>query len=163
MSYTPQQLAAAGTEHAHQAAVFCWIRRKAQYYPQLEWAFAVPNGGHRDRITAGKLKAEGVTPGVFDFVVPYPVEPFHGLFIEMKKPGGIVSAEQKKFGKEMVSRGYQCFVCYGWDSAVETIANYLGISADYPSKPKVVEDEKDFIAVTAERRRGRSSRRVQPD
>lgn len=136
MSYTPQQIAAAGTEHAHQAAVFCWIRRKAQYYPQLEWAFAVPNGGHRDKITAGKLKAEGVTAGVFDFVVPYPMEPFHGLFIEMKKPNGLVSAEQKKFGKAMVARGYQCLVCYGWEDAVNSICEYLKISTDYPSEVK---------------------------
>lgn len=161
MSYTPSQLAAAGTEHAHQAAVFCWIRRKAQYYPQLEFAFAVPNGGSRDRITAGKLKAEGVTPGVFDFVVPYPMEPYHGLFIEMKKPGGVVSTEQKKFGKIMVSRGYQCFVCYSWDDAVQKISDYLQISTDYPSKPRIDENEEDTIARTARRSR-RGTGRVKP-
>ena len=67
-SYTPEQIARAGTEHAHQAALFCWLRRKTHYHPELEWIFAVPNGGSRDKITAGKLKAEGVTPGVFDFI-----------------------------------------------------------------------------------------------
>lgn len=133
-SYTPEQIARAGTEHAHQAALFCWLRRKTHYHPELEWIFAVPNGGSRDKITAGKLKAEGVTPGVFDLFVPYPRYNFSGLWIEMKKPGGVVSPVQKKFGKAMVARGYQAFVCYSWIDAVEKIAEYFNITTEYPKK-----------------------------
>jgi hypothetical protein len=140
LSLTPHQLARSGTEHAHQAALFCWIRRKAHYVPELKWAFAVPNGGNRDAITAGKLKAEGVTPGVFDLFIPSPnpaspAERYHGLWIEMKKPGGRASTEQKAFGKEMVARGYQAFVCYSWEEAVEKIAEYFLISTAYEPPP----------------------------
>ena len=141
MSFTPHQLARSGTEHALQAAVFCWIRRKAQYVPELKWAFAVPNGGSRDKITAGKLKAEGVTSGVFDFVVPCPNNEYHGLFIEMKKPGGRLSPAQKDFGRDMTARRYQAFVCYDWEDAVAKIAEYLGITTDYPHSKTAAELE----------------------
>lgn len=132
-SLTPEQIANE-SEHSQQAALFCWIRRKAHYHPELEWAFAIPNGGHRDKITAGKLKAEGVTPGVFDLFVPVPKGIHYGLWIEMKKPsGGVVSTEQKKFGKAMCDRGYYAVVCYSWVDAVATIAAYLEITTEYPA------------------------------
>jgi hypothetical protein len=135
MALTPAQLGRTGTEHSQQAALFCWIRRKAHYHPELEWIFAVPNGGSRDKITAGKLKAEGVTSGVFDLFCPWPNGAYAGLWIEMKKPsGGVVSTNQKAFGKEMVARGYQAFVCHTWESAVEKIAEYYSITTDYPVK-----------------------------
>lgn len=142
MSYTPSQIARSGTEHAHQAALFCWLRRKALYHPELEWVFAIPNGGSRDKITAGKLKAEGVTPGVFDLFVPHPSRGYHGLWIEMKKLDGRVSPVQKAFGKIMTERGYLAYICYGWEDAVQKIADYFGVTTEYPTKlPQAYIDE----------------------
>ena len=45
----------------------CVLRKKwfNLKYPKLKGQlFAVPNGGRRDTVTGGKLKAEGVTAGV---------------------------------------------------------------------------------------------------
>ena len=33
---TPEQLAKSGTEHGHQAALFCWIALNIDRYPELE-------------------------------------------------------------------------------------------------------------------------------
>jgi len=66
----PETLAKAGTEHAHQAALFCWAAHSTQIYPELLWLFAVPNGGQRNIVTAVRLRAEGVRSGVSDIILP---------------------------------------------------------------------------------------------
>lgn len=54
-------------EHRIQSACVRWFSLK---YPKLRGRlFAVPNGGRRDQTTAGKLKAEGVVPGVSDLIL----------------------------------------------------------------------------------------------
>lgn len=160
--YTPQQIARAATEHAEQAALFCWINRKKHYHPELEWIFAIPNGGSRDKITAGKLKAEGVTKGVFDLFVPYPKGLYHGLWIEMKKrTGGVVSPDQKKFGKEMCARGYHAVVCYSWEEAVDVISAYFEITPEYPATlpPEFIEQlKRERVAARAKASKARTSR-----
>ena len=56
----PSQIAKSGTEHAIQSAFFAWCALNQTKYPMLKWFHAIPNGGLRDKVTAGKLKAEGV-------------------------------------------------------------------------------------------------------
>ena len=56
------------SEHDEQYKLFLWTR----YRPELKWMFAIPNGGIRDRITAARMKQEGVKSGVWDiFFCPY--------------------------------------------------------------------------------------------
>ena len=43
------------------------------------------------------LKRMGVKPGVPDLFLPFPVPPFHGLWIEMKSETGRASAVQKEW------------------------------------------------------------------
>ena len=75
---TPEGLAAAGTEHAHQKAIFCWAANNFNKWPELQLMFAIPNGGTRGddkksrTIRGGKLKAEGVKAGVPDIFLPVP-------------------------------------------------------------------------------------------
>lgn len=121
---TPEQIAKGGSEHAHQAALFCW----AASYPALRWMFAIPNGGSRDKITAGKLKAEGVKAGVADVFLPVPKNGFHGLWIEMKKPeDGKPSDKQLEFRDAMLTNGYGHCICYGWEEAASIIKLYMGL------------------------------------
>jgi hypothetical protein len=88
------------SEHAHQAAYFCWISNIAPHptpnHPNhdhltlsnlahlahLSRAFAIPNGGQRDPVSGSRLKAEGVRPGVPDVFVPIPIynPPLHHPF-----------------------------------------------------------------------------------
>lgn len=102
---------------------------------QLEWLHSIPNGGLRDKITAGKLKAEGVKKGVPDIHLPYSVGKWHGLYIEMKKPSlkpktdkakkGGLSDNQIKFKSycERVDIGF--VVCYSWIEAIEVLKQYI--------------------------------------
>lgn len=54
------------SEHAESVQLMQLVRLHENKHPELRWLFAVPNGGHRNKVAASKLKAEGVKPGVPD-------------------------------------------------------------------------------------------------
>lgn len=130
---TPEQLARSGTEHAHQRAVFCWAALNKRQHPELEWMFAIPNGGKRDKITAGKLKAEGVKAGVPDICLPVVRGGYGALYIELKKvrnkelgrTKGTAQSNQKDWIKGLQACGQGAIVAYGWEEAVDIITRYL--------------------------------------
>ena len=72
------------SEHEHQKAVIEWAEVKSGQYPELRLLYAIPNGGHRHKAVAAKLKAEGVKPGVPDLCLPVRRGEYSGLYIEMK-------------------------------------------------------------------------------
>lgn len=123
----PSDLARPNTEHAHQVALFCWCSQNQNKYPDLLKLFAIPNGGERNIIVASRLKAEGVKSGVSDLMLPVARQGFHGLFIEMKKPGKLKSesANQKAFGAQVQQDGYLYRCCDSWVLAAETLTWYL--------------------------------------
>lgn len=57
--------------------------------------YHTPNGGHRLKAVAGKLKAQGLKPGVPDCVILRP----NGapIYIELKAFAGVLSLAQKDF------------------------------------------------------------------
>lgn len=125
---TPEQYAEAGTEHAHQTALFIWAADMilAGLYPELRWLAAIPNGGMRHIVTANKLKAEGVKAGFPDVFFPVPRGNYFGLFMELKKPKkGRVADEQNDWRDYLNSAGYNAEVCYGWIEARDTILRYI--------------------------------------
>lgn len=128
---TPEQIAASGSEHSHQAAIFCWANQNLQKYPDLKWLFAIPNGGARDKRTGAKLKAEGVKPGVPDMFLMAKRGRYAGLWIELKKPAkdgkkaGVVSGNQLPWLEQARVCGHGAIVCYGWEDAVKTLITYL--------------------------------------
>lgn len=100
-------------EHEDQVKSVCWMESK---YPD-HWIFAIPNGGKRNRLTAIKLKAEGVRSGVPDLFIPSLF-----LFIEMKKPkGGTVSENQKKWIEYLNRSGFKAVVAKGFDEFKDII------------------------------------------
>jgi len=89
-------------------------------YPGVR-IFAIPNGGHRGKVTAIKMKNEGVSRGVPDLCVPA----WH-LWIEMKRvKGGTVSVEQKDWHEYLADIGDGVLVCRGCDEAMQKVADYL--------------------------------------
>lgn len=99
------------SEHLEQVAYVSWFRKT---YPEAR-IFAIPNGGGRSIATAGRLKAEGVLPGVPDLYVPA-----WGLWVEMKKAkGSKVSKEQKDWHEYLVSIGHCVIVTLGCNDAIE--------------------------------------------
>ena len=123
---TLESLAKSGSEYAHQSAIFCWAQQNEAKYPELKYLFAIPNGGYRDKITAGKLKATGVKKGVPDIYLPIKRGIFGGLWIELKKDKkALISDEQYEWIDKLRSQGYVALICVGWIEAVEVIECYL--------------------------------------
>lgn len=122
----PEQLAKAGTEHAHQVALMCWCALNFATHPKLEKLFAVPNGGERNPIVASRLKAEGVKSGVPDLMLPVARHGLHGLFIEMKEPKkGRPSENQIKWEGWIKEEGYAHAYCYGWEEGRDCLLAWL--------------------------------------
>jgi hypothetical protein len=115
------------SEHIEQVKLIQWWGLSCRSFGLSEKVlFAIPNGGERNVIVAGKLKAEGVRAGVPDLFLAHPSHDYHGLFIEMKKEkGGRVSSLQNQFIDVLSKAGYYTSVCHGWYEAAECIKNYL--------------------------------------
>ena len=98
----------------------------------LLWLHAIPNGGARgdnaksSAIRGAQLKAEGLTKGVLDMHLPYPRMPWHGLYIDFKKPKkGRAEPEQIDFAKYLLTMGYAYSFETSWRSAVALIKAYI--------------------------------------
>lgn len=118
-------------EHIEQVMFFNRIRTMALNDPErfgmaAKRTVAIPNGGGRSKAEAGRLKAEGVTPGVPDIFVAWPNGGWHGLFIEMKAPKtGRPSDEQRCWLSDSLALGYKNAFCYGADDAVDLWRAYV--------------------------------------
>lgn len=162
---TPDTLAKSGTEHSQQRALFAWANMAARFgfeaanddrsytiqghaasiagapVPALGRLYAIPNGGYRDKITAGKLKAEGVKKGVPDVFLPLTCPRFAGLYVELKRPkttkagvrksevvdqrAGTTSDEQDDWIGYLRSVGYAVGVAFNWREAAKQIEQYV--------------------------------------
>jgi VRR-NUC domain-containing protein len=124
---TPASLAKSGTEAAHQTALFCWaaLPETLARFPEVKWLFHIPNGGLRDKITAGNMKAQGVKAGVPDIFLPVPKGRFAGLWIELKVKDNTPSEKQSEWHKALTGFGFAVSVCYSWEEATRHITYYL--------------------------------------
>jgi hypothetical protein len=113
------------TESEEQIAVFDMARAFASRYPELLLLHAIPNGASRPITTAGRLKREGVKPGIPDMCLPVPRGQFHGLYIELKTISGRLSIDQTVWLRMLQQQGYKAEVCYGADQAINEIMRYL--------------------------------------
>lgn len=113
------------SEHAHQVALFQWAGLALGQRPELDLLVAIPNGGHRHKATAGRLKAEGVKSGYPDMALNVPRAGYAGLFIELKRPGGRATVTQKIWLERLNAAGNCARTCYGWLEAKQLIENYL--------------------------------------
>ena len=125
------------SESQIQCAFVQWCRMSEGRYPGLRLAFAVPNGGLRNVITAVRLKREGARPGVCDWILPvsgfaagpnslvrYSSEPI-ALGIEFKKPGGKMTPAQKEWADLARRYGWRVEVCTSAEAAIAIVKEYL--------------------------------------
>lgn len=111
------------SEAEEQSALFQW----AQYVPELEHMYAVPNGGSRHPAEAANLKRQGVKSGVPDICLPLPKGSYHGLYIEMKVGRNKPSENQEEWLAYLSSVGYKAVVCYGFEEAVKQLTWYVNL------------------------------------
>lgn len=117
-------------EHEEQTALFAWAKVEERRDPRLELLFAIPNGTAAVSLAeASRAKRTGRKKGVPDMFLPIAGNGYHGLFIELKRTGGIpcdVKPEQSIWLKKLNAQGYRAVVAYGWQDAVDIIETYLG-------------------------------------
>jgi hypothetical protein len=113
------------TEHEEQKALMDWAALMSGKWPELDRLFAIPNGGHRNKIVAARMKEEGVKAGVPDLELPVARCGWHGLFIEMKAGRNKPTGDQKEWLEALTDQGYLAVVCWGWVEAAALIESYL--------------------------------------
>ena len=106
------------SEEDHQRALAEWLdmRKVAWFHP--------PNGGHRARTVAAKLKGQGVKAGVPDVIIitPPPARPGAvGTVLELKTETGRVRASQRLWLETFEACGWVALVGRGWVDAVEKL------------------------------------------
>jgi len=115
-------------EHQIQKSFFDWVRLNRKK-PGFSCIFAIPNGGSRNIGTARKLKAEGVTPGIPDVMVPIPISCkgycVSGLYIEFKTKKGSLSKDQKKMCLALRELGYAVEICRSSQEAINLVTEYI--------------------------------------
>ncbi len=124
----PTKPAPKATEHEEAVALMRLVRANEADCPELALFHAIPNGGDRHKVTAGKMKAEGVRAGVPDYALPVPRGAFHGLYIELKKHDGYASREQKDWIQRLRDQGYRAELARGHVQAWRIVCEYLGIA-----------------------------------
>jgi hypothetical protein len=120
----PSDLTKSGTEHGHQMALMAWCAAEAARWPELRLLFAIPNQ-RAGKVAGAFFKAEGVKAGLPDLMLPVARKTWHGLFLELKRPGGVPTREQMNWIDKLLKQGYAARVCYGWIEARDTIIEYL--------------------------------------
>jgi len=116
-------------EGIEQAALISELRLRMPKVADL--IYHVPNGGHRHKSVAGKLKQQGVVAGIPDLVLTMARGGYFGLYIEFKATppnDADVSPAQHERIRKLNEQGYLAIVCRGHFDAVEAIRDYLRLS-----------------------------------
>lgn len=119
-------------EEIEQAKVIKWSHRVAvrELMPALRWLHHSPNGGKRDAITGGQMKALGTKPGFPDLILPFASGSHPGLVIEMKSYTGRPTTEQKEWLAHFEAQGWQIRLARSAQEARSTLCQYLGLPPD---------------------------------
>lgn len=90
--------------------------------PRLKMLHPIENTKGAGRPPAGAAEAAGVP----DMFLAVPVSPFHGLYIELKKPKGYkISKNQLDWQKRLRAMGFASEICIGADKAIDMLHTYL--------------------------------------
>lgn len=114
-------------EHDVQVACVAWFR--AVYPNDAPMLFAVPNGGHRNKAEAARMKAEGVTPGVSDLILLEARGRYGALCIEMKTHarGSGQSEWQEWWQGETEKAGNRYVVVRDVDEFAAAVREYMAL------------------------------------
>jgi hypothetical protein len=111
-----------------QRAIIMWAKTQLGKYPELLWLHHVANGGHRDGREAVGLQSQGVKAGILDLHLPLARGAYHGMMIELKKPGGKCKApskEQQEYIDYLAEHGYATLVSNDFGEVKKFIVDYL--------------------------------------
>ena len=116
-------------ERSEQESLFQWAAFHAEKDARLALLNASLNGVRLSAHQAVMAKKSGMKRGYPDIFLPVPANGWSGLFIELKRVGGVpsdVRPEQTWWLAALREQGYCAVVCYGWKHAAQEIMTYLG-------------------------------------
>lgn len=91
--------------------------------------FAVPNQSNRHIQNAVKMKAEGVRSGIADLCFMFPAG--RVAWLEMKRPGGTLSATQKTFRDICLTLGHTWGTAKSVDEALALLTKWDALKPAY--------------------------------
>jgi len=110
------------SEYHEQIAVFEFAHGYAGNIDErLRMLHAVENTKGAGRPAAGAHESAGIP----DMFLPVAINPFHGLYIELKTRKGKVSPKQKNWQYRLRAEGYASEICFGADAAIGVLQQYL--------------------------------------
>lgn len=119
------------SEEQQQTLLIRW----AQLFPFISEALiAIPNGGKRGKYEAYRLKLQGVKAGVSDLFLAIPMRGKSGLWLEMKRADGKLTALQKKWLGLMELLGFAVVTAYSFEQAKQAIIDYIAGFKDAPER-----------------------------
>lgn len=115
------------SESQIQQSLMDWWRlaHKGLGVPHEGLLMAFPLQGKRTPRNGARMKAEGLRAGTPDLLLAVSTPKDSGLWIELKKPGGKASTEQKSMLYILAGQGYEAQICVGFDEARAAIEIYL--------------------------------------
>ncbi len=120
-------------EHLEQVAFFNLLSRVN--HPAAFLAYAVPNQAvakFKSKAMRVRFWAEGVRGGIPDLHIAYPSQGFHGLWIEMKRPGEKPRPEQVAWHERLREAGHKVEVCFSCKEAFKIFCDYLDMDPVFP-------------------------------
>lgn len=121
------------TEQQEQESFFQYVDTViVPRWPEAAAGFATMNGLHTTPALAGKARAAGNKKGVPDICFPIPKDPYHGLFIELKRVRGSKTYDEQLWYRDFLrGQGYRSEICYGWQEAAQVLTEYLSGAPAY--------------------------------
>ncbi len=114
-------------EHRMQCDLFKFAALNLHKYPELEYLYSIPNGGHRHPAVAAQMKASGTKPGVFDTALDIGRAGYHGFRMELKCGYKQLSDAQEKWLAWYGRQGYYAVIVRDdWKLAADEVLIYLG-------------------------------------
>ena len=74
-----------------------------------------------------EMDTTGVSKGAPDYFSPTARGKYHGLYIKMKTPRGMLSRSQNRWKRWVEDEGYAYVMALGWQKAVEAVLWYEGL------------------------------------
>lgn len=109
------------SENWHQKQLIQWVKR----FPWGQFLFHIPNETTGGRGWIVRNSQMGCRNGVPDLMLPIPMHGYHGMFVEMKRPGGRLDVSQRKWLAALNELGYYAVCCKGWEEARDALQRYM--------------------------------------
>jgi hypothetical protein len=134
-------------EADEQRTYFEWVEIQKQRDWRYSNIFHVPNGAHLAKGAQSYrfLKSIGTQKGVPDVCIAIPSGESHGLFIEFKRAGSPLRAEQQIWIRNLRSAGYLAFACRTAQMAMDLTNTWMARSSLPSILPKPVLSPSDIL------------------